>query len=449
MDTREIVLDILLELEQGKTQSHVLIRSVLDKYDYLPAKEKAFLKRLAEGCIERQLELDYVLNRFSSVPVSRMKPLIRCLVRMGAYQILFMDGIPDSAACNEAVKLAAKRGFGGLKGFVNGLLRSLSRRKGQIPYPDPQEDPLAALSVAYSMPPWLVEIWLADYGRERTQKAFASFQNASPVSIRFSSRLDKAARMEYIARMERAGVRAAPSPYSELCYTLEHVEGVRNLPGYQEGAFAVQDVSSVLAVDAAGIGRDDFVVDICAAPGGKSLYAAEKAGTVLSRDVSGAKLELMEENRLRMRADCMTLQEWDARTTDEALKGRADVLLMDVPCSGLGLLGKKRDIKYRLTPEGLQELRRLQREIVEGSWQYVKPGGILLYSTCTVRKEENEEMCRWICGQFPFEPEDMAEFLPRVLADRAKKGFLQLLPGEDACDGFFFARLRRKVEGNG
>lgn len=444
MNTRELVLEILLELGRGEAYSHVLIRSVLDKYDYLPAQEKAFVKRLAEGTIERGLELAYILNQFSKVPVKKMKPFIRCLLCMSAYQILYMDGVPDSAACNEAVKLAGKRGFQDLKGFVNGVLRSLIRGKGQIVYPDEKKEPAAFLSVRYSMPEGIVRPWLHEYGYETTKSILKDMQEVHPVSVRFRSSLDEKLRLGYIAQMNRLGVKVFPSPYLEGVYLLEQVEGVRSLPGYTEGAFTVQDVSSMLAVEAAGIKEGDFVLDICAAPGGKSLYAAQKAGRVLSRDVSPGKLELMEENRIRMGAQNMMLQVWDATAPDESLWESADVVLMDVPCSGLGVMGKKRDIKYHITEEGLQQLGALQKKIVGNSWRYVRPGGILLYSTCTIRREENEEMCRWICESFPFTLESMEPFLPQMLAERAREGTLQLLPGRDACDGFFMARLRRR-----
>lgn len=448
MNIRECVLDLLLELEKGNVYSHVLIRSVLEKYDYLSAKEKAFLKRLAEGTIERQIELDYVIDQFSGVTVRKMKPLIRCLMRMSAYQILYMDSVPDSAVCNEAVKLAAKRGFQSLKGFVNGVLRTLSRQKEELSYPDLETQPIRFLSVKYSMPEEIVKIWLEEYGFEKTEGILQGLLEVHPISIRFHSALDKQDRLAYIAQMEKLGIEVTPSRYLDNVYLLEHVEGVSSLPGYEQGTFVVQDVSSVLAVLAAGITSDDFVMDICAAPGGKSLYASEMARVVLSRDVSRTKLALMEENIERLGAQNIILQEWDATVFDEGRTASADVVLMDVPCSGLGVIGKKRDIKYHITADGLKELSSLQKEIVEKSWQYVKPGGVLIYSTCTVRREENEEMCRWICERFPFTLESMEEFLPDVFSDRVKEGFLQLLPGQDACDGFFIARLRRHITGN-
>lgn len=458
-NTREIILDTLLEMERGREYSHRLIKAVLDKYDYLHPQEKAFMKRVLEGTTERKLELDYVLDQYSSVPVRRMKPLIRCLLRMSVYQILHMDGIPDSAACNEAVKLAAKRRFGNLKGFVNGVLRSVVSNRDKLSWPDEKAEPLKALSVRYSMPEWIVSMWLDEYGNDITARLLEGLLKIHPVSIRFRASLDKIHIQEYIAQMEKSGVKVTPSPYLACAYQLDHVEGVQSLPGYEEGAFMVQDVSSMLAVEAAGIGPEDTVMDICAAPGGKSLLASEKAAVVLAGDVSASKLERMEENRQRMQADNISLSQWDGCVFDESRSGTADVLLLDVPCSGLGVMGKKRDIKYNVSQESLAAILELQKKIVENSWQYVKPGGILFYSTCTIRREENEEMCRWICREFPFEMEDVREYLPSCLKKQSREleeamaaaggktaaeAGIQLMPGYMDTDGFYFARLRRK-----
>ena len=175
MNSREIILDILLEMERNGEFSSTLIKGVLDKYDFLPPQEKAFIKRVTEGSIERQIELDFILNQFSSVPVRKMKPLIRCLMRMSVYQLLYMDAVPDSAVCNEAVKLAAKRKFQSLKGFVNGILRNISRNKESIVYPDPEKEPQKLLSIRYSMPLWLVALW-----KREDREAFGrSFKDSS------------------------------------------------------------------------------------------------------------------------------------------------------------------------------------------------------------------------------------------------------------------------------
>lgn len=429
-NTREIVLDTLLTLERGEEFSHKLIKAVLDKYDYLDGREKAFIKRVTEGTIERQIELDYYLNHFSSVPVRKMKPLIRCLLRMSTYQLLFMDAIPDSAVCNEACKLAAKRKFHNLKGFVNGILRNIAKNKESLPMPDEKKDRAEYFSVKYSMPKWLVEYWMGCYGEETTGTLLAGLLQIHPVSLRFRTDMSEEQRNAYIAEMREMGIQVTQSEYLPYVYHVEGVESVSNLPGFAEGAFTVQDVSSALAVEAADIKPGDFVMDICAAPGGKSILASEKAGKngrVLSRDVSEAKISIIEENIERMQVTNITVEVHDATVFDETYKEKADVVIMDVPCSGLGVMGKKRDIKYHVTPESLTSIVALQKQIVTNSWQYIKPGGTLLYSTCTINPTENEQMVQWITENFPFELECSK----------------QLLPGVMKCDGFFYAKLRR------
>lgn len=462
---RELALEVLLALEKkdvktGNEFSSRLITGTLDKYDYLEARDKAFFKRVTEGAIERQLELDYYLNAFSSLPADKMKPFIRCLLRLSVYQLLYMDNVPDSAVCNEACKLAAKRGFKALKGFVNGVLRNISRNKDSLPLPDGDREPVKYFSVKYSMPEWLVELWLEEYGREAAETLLEGLLKIHPVSLRFRTDMTDGEREACVRRLEEQGVRLTPGGYLPYCFSLEHMDNIRRLPGYEEGSFTVQDVSSALAVEAAGLKAEDFVIDVCAAPGGKSLLAAEKAGRVLARDVSEEKTALIRENAQRMRAENIEIQVFDGTQTDGELMGRADAVLLDVPCSGLGVIGKKRDIKYRVTKEGLESLLCLQRQIVSASAGYVRPGGTLIYSTCTIHRAENEDMVRFITRELGFVPEPLEGVLPdAVLAGKqrlpkAENGLtaredaacIQLLPGFMESDGFFIARFRRPTD---
>lgn len=469
---REIALDALLTLERRKEYSHRLIRAVLDKYDYLPDRDRAFLKRLTEGTLERRIELDYYLNRVSSVPVGKMKPLIRELLRLSLYQMLYMDTVPDGAVCDEACKLAEKRGFGSLKGFVNGVLRTLARQKDSLPLPDREKEPLRYLSVRYSMPDWIVDLWAEEYGVEITETILEGLMRIRPVSVRLRTDLTPEQTQALCAAFRAQGITPAPSGYLPYVYDLEGVNGVDRLPGFEEGRFTVQDVSSALAVEAAGIREGDFVVDVCASPGGKSLLAAEKAARVLARDKSEDRAERIREAVRRMGARNIEVQVRDGRLTDESLLGQADVVLLDVPCSGLGVIGKKRDIKYHVSRESVREMTMLQKEIVSASWRYVKPGGTLLYSTCTIDAMENEAMVKFISEQLPFDPAPL-DGLPdeirtfresfEALRDRngkpsrqglneaQKRACVQLLPGYIQGDGFFIARFLRRpsdAEGN-
>lgn len=447
MEVRELALDLFLEAEKKGAYGDTLIGSVMEKYDYEDPKEKAFFKRLTEGVLERRITLDWVLDSYSKTPVKKMKPLIRNLLRLSAYQILYMEAVPDAAACNEAVKLAKKRGFSSLGGFVNGVLRTISRNKGNLQWPDPAEDPVRSLSVRSGLPEWMIGLWTEQYGENMTAEILAGLQERRPVIIRFSGRLTREKRQDAAAAIAAAGVELTPHPLYPGAFCLGSCEGVASLPGFAQGLFYVQDVSSMLAVEAAGIAPGMQVTDLCAAPGGKALLAAEKLegkGLVRAKDVSGAKALLIEENAARMGCDNISVTVWDARRCEEEQKEQADVVLADVPCSGLGVMARKKDIRYRVQQKDLETLAALQKEILSASWQYVKPGGVLLYSTCTINREENEEMVRFLTGNFPFQTESLDPYLPKCLhSPQTAAGFCQLIPGKHNTDGFFFARLRR------
>jgi 16S rRNA (cytosine967-C5)-methyltransferase len=472
-NTREIVLDILITLERDGGFEGKLIKAVLDKYNYLPQRDKAFIKRLTEGTIERQIELDYYIDSFSNTPVLRMKPLIRSLMRMSAYQIIYMDAVPDSAACNEACKLAQKRKFASLKGFVNAVLRNISRNKEALPLPDMEKDKAAYLSVRYSMPLWIVEMWLSEYGDMVTENILRGLLEIHPVSLRFDTRLSAQETDRLVSDISRylTGIgntgALKRNKYLDYVFTVENMDNISSLPHFADGKFTVQDVSSALSIEAADIKGEDIVMDICAAPGGKTILASEKAKQVLSYDVSDEKTEIINENLERLKRTNVTVSVHDASLMDESRTETADVLIMDVPCSGLGIIGKKRDIKYHVSEESIKSLNELQKKIVENSWQYVKKGGTVIYSTCTIDRSENEDMVQWILDNLPFEPVDIGERIPEALRediDRARaatpallnltkederrletrKCCAQLLPGYTESDGFFFAVLKRK-----
>lgn len=446
MNTRDLVLSMLKEIYAGNEFSHILLRQVLEKYDYLEGNEKAFIKRLTEGTLERTIELDYVINQFSNTTVNKMKPLIRALMRMSVYQILYMDSIPDSAVCNEAVKLAALHKFTSLKGFVNGVLRNIVRNKENISYPEKERDLMKYLSITYSLPEWMVEHFLKEYGKEKAEKICKGLLQERPVTVRIKESLTAKEKQQLLERWKQQGIEINEHPYLPYAYVLEKTEGIKNMAGFEEGMFAVQDVSSMCVAHVAGIKPGMQVLDVCAAPGGKATHAAEKlngTGQVIARDLTGYKVEFIQGNADRLQLDNLWAEEWDACVFDESKEQWADVVFCDAPCSGLGVMGKKRDIKYRLTPDSLKEVTVLQRDILNTVWKYVKKDGVLVYSTCTINKEENENQVQWIVENLPFEVVSMKEELPEeVKADEGNYG-LQLLPGIHETDGFFLCKLRR------
>ena len=451
---REIVLNILIEYDKEGSKKAGLIKDVLEKYDYLETRDKAFIKRICDGCIERNIQIDYVLDSFSKVEVKKMQPFIRSLMRMGVYQIMFMDSVPDSAACNEAVKLAQKHKFTGLKGFVNGVLRNVSRNKDNITYPDKALNGGADhLSVLYSVPKWLCTMWLGDYGFERTENILKFFLEPRPTVIRCTTTdTEDVAKLK--KELEDVGVVVRENPILSYALELEKTDNIKYLPGFAEGRFAVQDVSSMLVTEIAAPLKGQTVIDVCAAPGGKSMHAAQmvgEEGKVFSRDVSAAKKELIAENADRLGLNNIAIETVDAKIHDANMKENGDILYLDVPCSGLGIIGRKSDIKQNIRKEKLNDLTKLQWDIVKACWDYVKVSGTLMYSTCTVNKAENEQMITKICTDFPFEPVDITDLIPKYILDNdrynikdtAKKGYIQLLPGEFGTDGFFIAKLKR------
>lgn len=445
-DCRELALGILTEVTRQEEYSHIAVRNVLEKYQYLGKQERAFLTCLTEGTLEWMIHLDYMINQFSSVRVNKMKPVIRNILRMSVYQLKFMDSVPACAVCNEAVKLAEKKGFRNLKGFVNGVLRNIARNLSCVSYPD-KSDLCKYLSVMYSMPEWIVEGWLTRYGAEITERILKGFLEKEPLSIR--PNLEKISPEELKKRLESRGITVSKAAWPDYALRIENYNYLGAVPEFLEGLFQVQDVSSMLVAEAAGPKEGALCIDVCAAPGGKSFHLAEKlhgTGRVEARDLTGYKTAMIKENNERMGAGNLFVRQWDACVLHEESAGTADLVLADLPCSGLGVLGKKTDLKYRMTREQQEELASLQRKILEVSQAYVKPGGILIYSTCTINPGENEENAVWFQEHFPFEAVPLDDCLPGgLISETENKGMIQLLPGIHGCDGFFIAKFRKKA----
>ena len=430
VSVRELVLDILIEVNEKDQYSHLVLRDVLNKYQYLEKQERAFLTRLTEGTIEHMLEMDFVINSFSKVKVKKMKPLIRNLLRMSVYQLKYMDSIPDAAVCNEAVKLAKKRGFGQLRGFVNGVLRNIARELDKLQYPDEKLEPVRFLEVTYSVPEWIVAQWIKDYGYDKAKSICESFLKERPITIR--TNLTKISPEELKSRLEAEGVTVVEVPELSYAFEISGFDYLQSLESFEEGLFYVQDISSMMVAEKAAPEKDSYIIDVCAAPGGKSSHLAEKmqgTGMVEARDLTEYKVSLIEENIERHGLENMNAVQMDATVYDEASKEKADVLICDLPCSGLGVMGKKTDIRYKMTADKQRDLVALQREILSTVHTYVKPGGTLVYSTCTIHEQENGGNVAW----FLKEHEDF-ELVSQE----------QMFPGGLYHDGFFVAKLKRK-----
>ena len=414
---------MLLAIDRDGQYSHLVLRDVLDKYQYLSKQERAFLTRLTEGTVERMLTLDYVIDQFSKTKVKKMKPLIRELMRLSVYQIMYMDGVPDSAVCNEAVKLARKRGFSGLSGFVNGVMRSVARGWKDVTFQNE--------SVRYSVPEWIIDGWNADYGRDVTEKMLEAFMQPAKITVRTNTQ--KCTPEELKDRLSQEGVTVEAIEGISYAFALSGFDYLAGLGSFQDGWFYVQDISSMTVAHAADPKKGDYIIDVCAAPGGKSSHLAELldgSGMVEARDLTEYKVGLIEENILRHDLHNMKAVQQDATLFDEASVEKADILICDLPCSGLGVIGRKSDIRYKMTAEKAHDLAVLQQEMLDTVWKYVKRGGKLIYSTCTIHKEENED--------------NVAAFLQKhpqfTLVEQR-----QIFPMEGS-DGFFVAKMIRSTD---
>lgn len=452
VNIRAVVLDILTEIEKEGEFSHITINNALLKYQYLDRTQRAFINRLSLGTIECRIEMDYILNQYSKTPVNRMKLLIRRIMRMAVYQIIYMENVPDSAACNEAVKLAAKRGFTGLKGFVNGVLRNISRNKDNITYPDKAKETKKYLSVKYSMPEWIIELWNTNMSYEEIEDILAGMKKDKKTYIRCNTLKGST---DYIKKiLEEEGVTVTEVSGLSYAYEISGYDYLTALKSFNEGLYQIQDISSMMAGEYVKPSTDSLIVDVCAAPGGKSINAALKlaeaaydnkdipesgiskevlkgiTGRVIARDVSDYKASLIDDNVARLGIPYIDVEVHNALEFDEELEGKADIVIADLPCSGLGIMGRKPDIRYNITKEKIDDIISLQRDILKVVSRYVKTGGTLVYSTCTINRAENEDNADWICNTLGFSKDgEYRQMLPSAKADN---------------DGFFVAGLIKK-----
>lgn len=438
INERELILDILMESEKGE-YVNLLIKGALSKYDYLPEYSKAFIKTVCEGCMERMMTIDYIIDIYSKVKVKKMKPLIRSLMRMSVYQIKFMDNVPSSAVVNEAVKLCKKRHFINLAGFVNGVLRSIDREDVILP-----DD----LSIKYSCPQNIVKLFVDNYGYEKAEKALASSIESQPITIHANTIKNNVLQLEEILSGE--GIKTKRHSFAEDALVIMGHVSLGESDAFNQGRFTVQDASSQLACILAQAGEGKMVLDMCAAPGGKSSYVAMELkgkSRVVACDISERKLLLIDDNVKRLGLNNVDIRLADATVYEPEFENAFDVVIADLPCSGLGVMGKKSDLKYRITDDDLLGLKELQRQMLKNAASYVKDGGVLIYSTCTVNPGENVKQISYVEGlglkRHPFD-----DILPTNLCEshlnEARDGYIQLLQGSDDCDGFFISRFIKR-----
>lgn len=429
MNARQVALEVLSRVLKNKSYLNIELKRTL--HDGMSAEERRFAVALAGTTIENLYRIDYVLGQFTTG--KRLHTVIRNILRLGVCQLLFFESVPVSAAVNESVKLVQRNGKQQLKGFVNATLRNIADHAGNINYPDAAIDFAQYLHIMYSCPKWLCEKYIVDYGQAWTEEMLEYGGDPSKTCVRLN--LNK--RQEPPDGWESG-------EYCSDAYYITNIANIEKMPLFQQGEITVQGEASMLCVRAAGITPGNTVLDACAAPGGKSAYAAQFAGdgSVVALDIHPHRVELIENTAWRLGITNIHTQVADASVLDKDYIEQFDVVLADVPCTALGLMYRKPDIRLFKQPEDIDSIIPVQRAILQTCSNYVKSGGTLLYSTCTIDRRENEENIDWFLrNNSMFCEDDLHNFLPDNLMHRPECGRLQLFPHIDGVDGFFIARM--------
>lgn len=449
---RAVALTALCRVEKGAYANLVL--SELFEQTELPARDRAFATELVYGTLRWRGKVDWVLGHFVKRSLASQHPIIRNLLRMSVYQLLFLPNIPDPVVGNEAVQLAkGEPAARHATSFVNAVIRKVAARGRSLAEPSYEKDPVLALSVTTSHPEWMIRRWIGQYGAEFVKDFLRANNEPAPLCARVNTlRTDVTS---LIALLEAQGIQAAPSQLLPTGIRIEGAPGIGNIPAFQAGLFTAQDEGSQLIGYAVDPQPGDVVYDVCSAPGTKSTHMAElmgDKGRIIASDVHPGRLRLVEEGCKRLGIGSVTALVADARSP-KGQPGSADRVLIDAPCSGVGVLRRRPDLRWHRREEDFDDLVKLQQDILLGTSTLVRPGGILVYSTCSVDYEENQRNIAWFLAKRPdFRPDSLIPVLPQALVEgldperrrRAELGQLQLWPHLDGTDGFFIARLLRE-----
>jgi 16S rRNA (cytosine967-C5)-methyltransferase len=440
-NARDTALEVLMQVHSANAWSDGSLKRTIAK-NRLDGRDAALASRICYGVIQNKLLLDYYIGCYCKQRVGKLEPVVRNILRIGAYQILFMDRIPHRAAVSEAVEMTRRHGRPRAAGLVNAVLRKLVANWMDLP-PLPQETRAAYLSIRYSHPQWLVQRLLEILGEKEAEDYLRANNEIIPVTIQTNPLKTTADELE--KELKKAGVKVERHPWLPGCFTVAGTGDLEQLPAFREGRFMVQDAAARLVAVVARPKENDRVMDVCAAPGGKSFALAMDMGDrgdILACDIHPHKLKLLENGAARLGITSVRTALADGRQPHAAWQDQADLVVADVPCSGLGIIRKKPDIRYK-DPKELAQLPVIQRSILENAAGYVRPGGTLIYSTCTVLPEENEEITEDFLarhGEFRLDPIE----LPLPIGPH--RGHLTLWPQRFGTDGFYICRMRRSEE---
>ncbi len=447
---RETALRVLMDVESKKAYANLALNAALEETE-TGKPDRALTTELVYGTLRTLNTLDWALGARLRRPLSSLPVPVRNILRLGAYQLLFMQRIPESAAVNESVKLARRYGHAGTVKFVNGVLRNLARDGADLEYPDPAGEPVEYLSLRYSHPRWLVRRWLDEFGFEAAEAMLAVNNRPAPNTVRVNTLKTDTGSLQTLLRGQ--GIETGKGKYADNCLHLGGFVSLGAIPQFKAGLFQVQDESSILVGQALSPEPGARVIDVAAAPGGKTTHLAQlmqNKGEIIALDVHEHKINLIKDNCRRLGVEIARPVLADARKAPDLYPGlTADYVLVDAPCSGLGVLRRRPDARWRKEETQIMELAELQGQILDAAHRMLAPGGVLVYSTCTVTGEENLGQVKAFLAKYhEYEPESLVGLLPESLNhdNTMAGGYLQILPHvHDGLDGFFMARLRKRA----
>ncbi len=422
---RNAAVAVIDEVFNRGAYSNIALSKILRSSE-LRDVDRRFCTELVNGTVKCGASLDWIISKYVTRPLKKIEPKVLSILRLGIYQLKFLDRVPPSAAVNTSVEIAKTVSVGASK-FVNAILRSMLREPSKSEFPS--DDAPQSLALRTFHPTWLVERWIDQFGLEQTKKFLDADNQPPPITLRVN-RL-KTTRAELIERLRSMNVDAQPSALVEDAIVCRKLGALNNFAPLSEGACIIQDESSMLAARALEPRPNDFVIDCCAAPGGKSTHMAElmnDRGMVIAVDVHEHKIKLIADNAARLGLKIVKPLLMDAREIGNEFRGRADRILVDVPCSGLGVLRRKADLRWKKNPTEFPALRELQSEILSSAAQALKSGGVMVYSTCTLERAENEGV------------------VENFLSDHKDFSLVEqktLLPTVGGTDGFFYSKVRR------
>ena len=435
-NARDTALEVLLSVSGANAWSDGSLKRTIAK-NGLDSRDAALASRIAYGVIQNRAYLDYYITLWCSQPAHKLEPLIANILRIGAYQILFMDKIPHRAAVNEAVEMTKRHGRPKASGMVNAVLRKFVTNWLDLP-PLPAGSVAETLSIRYSHPKWLVERLVAILGAKEAEEYLASNNAIVPTTVQTNTMKTSPGELE--GMLKAVGAEVVSHPWLEGCFEVSGTGDLERMDAFRDGYFTVQDAAARLVSTVAQCKERDNVLDVCSAPGGKSFAIAidrGDKGKIISCDVHPHKLKLIEKGAERLGLTSIMAALADGREEHAAWVGQADVVIADVPCSGLGIIRKKPDIRYKKAEE-LQNLPAIQKDILNNACHYVRDGGTLVYSTCTVLPEENEQVVAWFLAnhpEFALSPFELPHPLGKC------DGQLTLWPHRHGTDGFFICRM--------